>query len=127
MNFLDLVCSNAITSSITKLWKSTGIYAGTNWQNYVMILLSFVLMYLAIAKKFEPLLLLPIAFGMFIVNVPAVYKILFGEMLKEFGTMKFDAVMGNPPYNIDTDIDFVDLGYKLSTNITAMIAPPKNN
>lgn len=46
-------------------------------------------------------------------------------MLKEFGTMKFDAVMGHPPYNIDTDIDFVDLGHKLSNNITAMIAPQK--
>ena len=53
------------------------------------------------------------------------HKILFDEMLKEFETMKFDAVMGNPPYNIDTDIDFIDLGYKLSNNITAMIAPQK--
>ncbi|MBO5926431.1 MAG: sodium ion-translocating decarboxylase subunit beta [Clostridia bacterium] len=44
-----------------------------------MILISFVLVYLAIVKKFEPLLLLPIAFGMFIVNVPGAYKILFGD------------------------------------------------
>ncbi len=35
-----------------------------------MILVSFVLLYLAIAKKFEPLLLLPIAFGMFLANLP---------------------------------------------------------
>ncbi|WP_459129145.1 sodium ion-translocating decarboxylase subunit beta [Guggenheimella bovis] len=35
-----------------------------------MILLSFLLMYLAIVKKFEPLLLLPIAFGMFLANIP---------------------------------------------------------
>ena len=53
------------------------------------------------------------------------HKILFEEMIKEFGQMKFDAVMGNPPYNIDTDIDFVELGYKLSNNITAMITPQK--
>ena len=43
-----------------------------------MIAISFLLVYLAIVKKFEPLLLLPIAFGMFIVNIPGAYKILFG-------------------------------------------------
>ncbi|MBR3804467.1 MAG: sodium ion-translocating decarboxylase subunit beta [Clostridia bacterium] len=43
-----------------------------------MILISFVLVFLAIVKKFEPLLLLPIAFGMFIVNIPGAYRILFG-------------------------------------------------
>lgn len=39
-------------------------------QQIGMILVSFVLLYLAIAKKYEPLLLLPIAFGMFLVNLP---------------------------------------------------------
>lgn len=39
------------------------------WQNWVMILVTFVLFYLAIVKKFEPLLLLPIAFGMLLVNI----------------------------------------------------------
>ncbi|MBO4573583.1 MAG: sodium ion-translocating decarboxylase subunit beta [Clostridia bacterium] len=43
-----------------------------------MLAISFVLFYLAIVKKFEPLLMLPIAFGMFIVNIPGVYHILFG-------------------------------------------------
>ncbi|MBO7213919.1 MAG: sodium ion-translocating decarboxylase subunit beta [Clostridia bacterium] len=44
-----------------------------------MILISCILVYLAIVKKFEPLLLLPIAFGMFIVNIPGAYRILFGD------------------------------------------------
>ncbi|MCI9503817.1 MAG: sodium ion-translocating decarboxylase subunit beta [Clostridia bacterium] len=48
------------------------------WQNYVMLLISFVLMYLAIVKKFEPMLLLPIAFGMFLINLPGAEKILWG-------------------------------------------------
>ena len=39
------------------------------WQNWVMILVTFVLFYLAVVKKFEPLLLLPIAFGMLLVNI----------------------------------------------------------
>lgn len=60
------------------LWQQTGIIQGTDWRNYVMLVISFVLFYLAIVKKFEPLLMLPIAFGMFIVNVPGAYGVLFG-------------------------------------------------
>lgn len=60
-----------------KLWESTGIYNG-QWENYVMILVSFVLFYLAIVKKFEPLLLLPIAFGMFFINLPGARDVLWG-------------------------------------------------
>lgn len=59
------------------LWESSGLANGS-WQNYVMILVSFVLIYLAIVKKFEPLLLLPIAFGMFLINLPGAYDILWG-------------------------------------------------
>ena len=46
-----------------------GISAIT-WQEIVMILISFVLIYLALVKGFEPLLLLPIAFGMLLANLP---------------------------------------------------------
>ncbi|HKL79293.1 MAG TPA: sodium ion-translocating decarboxylase subunit beta [Mobilitalea sp.] len=55
--------------SISKLWEGSG-FAALTWQALVMILLAFVLIYLAIAKKFEPLLLLPIAFGMLLANLP---------------------------------------------------------
>lgn len=41
-----------------------------NWKSLIMLLISFVLMYLAIVKKFEPLLLLTIAFGMLLTNLP---------------------------------------------------------
>ena len=67
-----------VGNALAKLFASTGVAQGTNWQNYVMLAISFVLFYLAIVKKFEPLLMLPIAFGMFIVNIPGVYHILFG-------------------------------------------------
>lgn len=40
------------------------------WQSGVMIIISFVLFFLAIKKKFEPMLLLPIAFGIFLSNMP---------------------------------------------------------
>ncbi len=59
------------------LWQSSGFASGS-WQNYVMILVSFLLMYLAIVKKFEPLLLLPIAFGMFLINLPGAYNVVWG-------------------------------------------------
>ena len=59
------------------LWESSGLAKG-DWTNYVMILISFLLMYLAIVKKYEPLLLLPIAFGMFLINLPGAYDILWG-------------------------------------------------
>lgn len=45
-------------------------FVALTWQEAVMILVSCVLVYLAIVKKFEPLLLLPIAFGMFLANLP---------------------------------------------------------
>ena len=41
-----------------------------DWRCAVMLLISFVLLYLAIVKKFEPLLLMPIAFGMMLTNLP---------------------------------------------------------
>ena len=44
--------------------------AGLTWKHLVMICISFVFMYLAIKKNFEPLLLLPIAFGMLLTNLP---------------------------------------------------------
>ena len=45
-------------------------FAALTWQHLVMFVISFVLIYLAIVKQFEPLLLLPIAFGMFLANLP---------------------------------------------------------
>lgn len=53
------------------------------------------------------------------------HKMLIEEMKKEFGQMKFDVVIGNPPYNKGMDLDFVDLGYKLSNKYTVMITPAK--
>lgn len=59
------------------LFKDMGFMNGS-WQNYVMLLISFILMYLAIVKKFEPMLLLPIAFGMFLINIPGGEPVLWG-------------------------------------------------
>ena len=45
-------------------------FAALTWQALVMVGIAIILIYLAIAKKFEPLLLLPIAFGMLLANLP---------------------------------------------------------
>ncbi len=58
-----------IAHSFTNFIKSTG-FANINWQTILMIFIACVLLYLAIVKQFEPLLLLPIAFGMLLTNLP---------------------------------------------------------
>lgn len=55
--------------SLVNLWESSGFTALT-WQAGVMLIVGFVLVYLAVVKKFEPLLLLPIAFGVILANLP---------------------------------------------------------
>ena len=45
-------------------------FANLTVQNGIMFLISFILLYLAIKKEFEPLLLVPIAFGMLLRNLP---------------------------------------------------------
>ncbi len=47
-----------------------GFLADGGWKNIIMILVSFVLFYLAVVKQYEPLLMLPIAFGMLLTNLP---------------------------------------------------------
>lgn len=58
----------SVVNAIVEIFQESGFMA-LSWQNWVMILVSFALLYLAIVKKFEPLLLLPIAFGMLLVNI----------------------------------------------------------
>ena len=61
---------------LLKLWNDSGFAALSSgfmdggWQNVVMLVISFVLLYLAIVKKFEPLLLVGIAFGCLLTNLP---------------------------------------------------------
>lgn len=61
---------------LSEFWKSTG-FVVMEYGHIIMILISFILLYLAIVKEFEPLLLIPIAFGMLLANLPG------AEMMKE--------------------------------------------
>jgi sodium ion-translocating decarboxylase beta subunit len=62
----------SVGGTVMGLINDSGIYdiIKGNWKSAVMILISFVLLYLAIVKQFEPLLLMPIAFGMLLTNLP---------------------------------------------------------
>jgi Na+-transporting methylmalonyl-CoA/oxaloacetate decarboxylase beta subunit len=55
--------------ALLKIWETSG-FAALTWQHLMMLVIAGVLIYLAIAKKFEPLLLLPIAFGVLLANLP---------------------------------------------------------
>ncbi len=66
-----------ILDTLKNLAEQTG-FATLEWGNYVMVLVALVFLYLAIAKGFEPLLLVPIAFGMLLVN-------LFPDIMKPIG------------------------------------------
>ncbi len=59
----------SIVEIVKGIWESSG-FAALTIQQGIMLLVSFVLMYLAIKKKYEPMLLLPIAFGMMLANLP---------------------------------------------------------
>ncbi len=55
--------------SLAKVFGESG-FAALTWGNIVMLLVAFIFLYLAIVKNFEPLLLVPIAFGCVLVNLP---------------------------------------------------------
>ena len=62
-----------ITTSLSDMFLESGLFAffqDGGWRNVIMIAVACVLIYLAIVKQYEPLLLLPIAFGMLLVNIP---------------------------------------------------------
>lgn len=120
-NLLDAGGSFDIGGIFVNLYESMGFVNGS-WQNYVMLLISFVLMYLAIVKKFEPLLLLPISFGMFLINIPGAEAVVWGThpvdmtlTLGAFGTVENVAVYIDPQYLNGSDITqyyiFIREGY----------------
>ena len=76
---------------------STGFYQftqGGNWKCLIMIVIACVLLYLGIVKKFEPLLLVPIAFGMLVTNLPGAE--MYHEILFAGGHIHWDLFGGAP-------------------------------
>ena len=83
--------------AIINFAQQTGFYMfsqGGNWKMLIMLAISFVLLYLAIVKQFEPLLLLPIAFGMLCTNLPGAD--MFHEIFFAGGHIHWDMFHGDP-------------------------------
>ena len=81
-----------------------------DWQSLVMVVISFVLLYLAIGKGFEPLLLLPIAFGMLLTNLPGAGMYHTEIFINETGHINWSAFSSSDTFGL---IDVLYLGVKL--------------
>ena len=83
--------------AIVNFLTSTGFYQffqGDNWKCAVMIVIACVLLFLGIVKKFEPLLLVPIAIGMLVTNLPGAE--MYHEILFAGGHIHWDLFGGSP-------------------------------
>ena len=83
MNIIDTLMGLFETSGIGALFSGVA-----SWRNLVMILVAVVFLYLAIAKKFEPLLLVPISFGILLANLPGSEIMLDSIGLSDPATMQ---------------------------------------
>ena len=111
-------------------------FAGIDFGSIIMIAISCLLIYLAIGKKFEPLLLLPIAFGMLLANLPGAgimhsgffvsddpnFTIDFGKILHEGGL--FDLLYLGVKLGIYPPLIFLGIG--TMTDFSPLIANPKS-
>ena len=84
-------------NTIASFFQSSGIagfFISGGWKNLIMIVVACVLLFLAIKKDFEPYLLLPIAFGMLLVNLPFVAKEIFAKGTTEYNPISLAAAVG---------------------------------
>lgn len=95
-------------------------FAALTWQNCVMFLVSFILLYLAIKKQFEPLLLLPIAFGMMLSNLPQANLMLETEPWYDQGVLRI--IYGGVKSNLFPCLIFMGVGSM--TDFAPLIANP---
>ena len=83
--------------TIVAFFKQSGIagfFANGGWLNIIMIVVACVLIYLAIKKEFEPYLLLPIAFGMLLVNLPGAAQEIFNKGATEYNYISLASEIG---------------------------------
>ena len=117
--------------SVQGIWAASG-FTNVCWQQLVMIGIACILAYLAIAKGYEPLLLLPIAFGMLLTNIPGTgmfhmdfYNgsvIDYGQVLQEGGLL--DILYLGVKLGIYPPLIFLGIGSM--TDFGPLIANPKS-
>ena len=103
-----------IVDTLTGLVNSMG-FSSLDWRNYVMIVVALVFLYLAIKKEYEPLLLVPIAFGMLLVNI-------YPPIMQEGGLLHY-FYLGDE-YGLWPSIIFLGVG--AMTDFGPLIANPKS-
>lgn len=119
MNFVDMM---------KNLWESTGFYQ-SGWQNYVMMAIACVLLFVGIGLKKEPLLLVPIGFGMLFVNIPGAYNILMkAPTVLEDGTTSAGGFLYYMSKGVEWVIfpPIIFLGIGAMTDFGPLIANPKS-
>ena len=105
-------------SSFADVFKNLALQTGfatLTWKHYVMILIACVFMYLAIVKGFEPLLLVPISFGMFLVNM-------FPDIIADGGLLHYFYLLDE--WSILPSLIFMGVG--AMTDFGPLIANPKS-
>ena len=90
-------------------------FASISWGNYLMIVVACIFLYLAIAKGYEPLLLLPIAFGMLLVNI-------YPAIMEEGGLLHFFFLLDE--WAILPSLIFLGVGAQ--TDFAPLISNPKS-
>ncbi len=100
---------------ITEFFSSSGIMYLT-WGNVIMITVAIVLIYLAISRSYEPYLLIPISFGMLLVNLPIT------GLMDDGGLLKF--LYKGIEYGIYPPLIFLGVG--ASTDFGPLIANPRS-
>ena len=123
-------------SNIAKMFETSSFnHHDMTWQTIVMYVIVAVLFYLAIVKKFEPLLLIPIAFGMLLANIPGANIFHMNFFVQETGAV----IDGEKVLHEGGLLDLLYLGVKLGiyppliflgigamTDFTSLIANPKS-
>ena len=120
--------------TITQFLESTGIMriiSGLDWRSVLMIAISCVLLYLGIVKKFEPLLLIPIAFGMLLTNLPGaniMHMELFNSASVDYGAVLHEGGLLDIIYlgvKLGVYPPLIFLGIGAMTDFSPLIANPK--
>ena len=117
---------SSILNGLVELAKSTGIYGflqSGGWGNAVMILVGFFLFYLAIKKGFEPLLLVPIAMGCVLSNIPFAY--IAGSPDPTNGAIGFIQILYNAGIESGLFPVLIFMGVGAMTDFGPLIANPR--
>ncbi|MCX4331131.1 MAG: sodium ion-translocating decarboxylase subunit beta [Muribaculaceae bacterium] len=113
--------SEFILGNIAQFWHLTGLY-NASWQNLVMIAIGIFFIWLAIKKNFEPMLLVPIGFGMLIGNIPFDTNAGLEIGIYEEGSV-LNILYGGVSAGWYPPLIFLGIG--AMTDFTALIANPK--